>query len=198
MRARRLPVPCLFLTLALGVAVVVAGGCSTPSNPPPPPVIDCGRVSLCDLNTAGGAYMCFEDSLYTDHFGGTLAIDQGRYEQEFTFTQPDGVTARLTLRMYLSATALCDVDLPRIFCFVGGYAVQWQPGETDPGTAYFTLEEIGTGKPPLVSWGDCEYLSTVTLHASDPDGVYELRFDDIVLANANGDTRVVSMRVLMI
>lgn len=198
MHTRRLRVPLLFLSLAAVPCLLVPAGCSTPSNPPPVPAVDCGRVSLCDLGTTDGAYMCFEDSLYTQDFSGSLGLDQGHYEQYWDFTQPNGVASRLTLRMYRSLAEPCDVDLPMIYCYVGGYLLQSQPGVTDPGTAYLTLEELGTGKPPLVSWGDCEYLTVLTLSADDPDGIYEIRFNDIVLANAGGETRVVSLRVLMI
>ena len=198
MHTRRLPVPLLFLSLAAVPCLLVPCGCSTPSNPPPLPAVDCSRVSLCDLSTTSGAYMCFEDSLYTQDFGGGLAVDQGHYEQHWNFTQPNGVESRLTLRMYRPLSEPCDVDLPMIYCYVGGYLMQSQPGATDPGTAYLTLEEFGTGRPPLVSWGDCEYLTAMTLTANDPNGVYEIRFNNIVLANDSGDTRLVSLRALMI
>jgi len=80
----------------------------------------------------------------------------------------------------------------------GRKLVQSQPGVTDPGTAYITFEEIGTAAPPLVSWGECEYPSVVSLSANDPNGVYVIRFNDIVLANTNRDTRVVSLRMSLI
>ncbi|MBK8167466.1 MAG: hypothetical protein IPK64_16100 [bacterium] len=198
MPAPRLTIPLLLASLAAVPVLLAPVGCSTPANPPPVPTIDCGRVSLCDVSVTSGSYLCFEDSLYTQDFGGSLALDQGHYEQYWDFTQPNGAPSRLTLIMYRSLLVPCDIDLPAIACYRGGYLLQSQPGVTDPGTAYLTLEEFGTGRPPLVSWGACEYLTVLTLSASDPNGIYEIRFDDVVLANDNGDTRVVSLRAFMI